>query len=116
MIMPLLADPIFEVRLATKETLVALGRDVWPEVAAGLESSDRFARNGCAEVLQNLGVIDSVIEELARHRAPSAEVVRVLERVFEEGGPAMVDAAVARSRPQLVSSASELLARLGMPA
>jgi hypothetical protein len=115
-IAPLLTDATFEVRLATKEALVALGLSVWREVAAGLDSPDRFARNGSAEVLQNLGLIDAVIEELSRDVQPSPEIVRVIERVFVEGGPGMVDAAVARSGPQLAPSAAELLTRLGIAA
>jgi HEAT repeat protein len=116
MIAPLLADTSWDVRLATKESLVSLGLTVWSEVAAGLESPDRFARNTSAEILQNLGLIDSVIEELSRDVTPSPEVVHVLERVFKEGGPAMVDAAVARSGPQRIPSAGALLARLGIAA
>ncbi|MEP6999742.1 MAG: HEAT repeat domain-containing protein [bacterium] len=107
-----LADTAWEVRLAAKEALVAFGPGVWREVAEMLDSSDTFARNSAAEVLQNLGLIDRTIEEFGRGARPSAELLDVLGRAFREGGPAMVDAAIARSNPDLHPVVESLMTRL----
>lgn len=96
-IAPLLADAAWEVRLAAKESLVRLGQEIWREVARQLDSPDAFARNGAAEVLQNLGTLDWALSFLGVGVVPNAELADVLARAFREGGPAMVDAAEARS-------------------
>lgn len=57
-LVPLLADREWWVRLAAKQALEALGKGVAPVLEQALEHEDRFARNGAAEVLQNLGVLD----------------------------------------------------------
>jgi hypothetical protein len=113
-IAPLLGDADWDVRLAAKESLEALGHVVWREVAVQLDSSDRFARNGAAEVLQNLGLLDQVIEDVGRGSTPRAELVNVLERAFHEGGPGLVDAAAARSNHQYFPSTETLFTRLGV--
>ncbi|MEO8622928.1 MAG: HEAT repeat domain-containing protein [bacterium] len=107
-----LADIAWEVRLAAKEVLVALGPGVWREVAEQLDSSDTFARNSAAEVLQNLGLIDRTMEDIGRGVQPSADILDVLGRAFREGGPAMVDAAIARSKPDLHADIESLMTRL----
>lgn len=113
-IAPMLGDADWDVRLAAKESLEVLGPAVWREVAAQLDSSDKFARNGAAEVLQNLGLLDQVIDDIGRGAKPRAEMVGVLERAFHEGGPGLVGAAVARSNHQLFPSVDTLLTRLSV--
>ena len=54
-------------RTAAKDALVKLGPTTWHEVAAQLSSPDAFARNGAAEVLQNLA--GSSAEDVAELRA-----------------------------------------------
>jgi hypothetical protein len=98
--------------LAAKESLVSLGPTVWREVAAQLDSPDRFARNTSAEVLQNVNLLDHTIDDIGRGITPAAELVAVLERAFREGGPGIVDAAAARSNPELFPSIEDLLTRL----
>jgi len=109
---PLLGDSAWDVRLAAKESLVALGPAIWPEVSAQLDSPDRFARNGAAEVLQNIGLLDQLIDDVGRGVEPSADVVSVLERSFREGGAGMIDAAAARANRELFPSIENLLSRL----
>jgi HEAT repeat protein len=99
-IAPLLADAVWEVRLAAKESLVDLGPMTWREAAAQLESVDAFARNGAAEVLQNLGLLDRTIGVIESGTKPDADVLDMLARALHEGGQAMVDAADARSSPR----------------
>ena len=107
-----LADMSWDVRFATKEALEALGPSVWREVADKLESSDAFARNGAAEVLQNLGLLDEVIEEWGRGLIPSAETMDIVEVALREGGLPMIDAAVSRLDPELVPGMASVLDRL----
>jgi hypothetical protein len=110
---PLLGDPVWEVRYAAREALVALGPAVWREVGAQLDAADAFARNGAAEVLQNLGLLDTMIDLIAGEVEPSPEGMALLERAFREGGPALVDAAVARANPERYPMVLGLLTRLG---
>jgi HEAT repeat protein len=98
-IAPSMADREWEVRLAAKESLVRLGPTVWREVAAYLESPDRFARNSAAEVVQNLGVLDWTLRSIESGLVPEAELTDLVTRAFREGGRAMVDAAAVRALP-----------------
>jgi hypothetical protein len=63
---PLLADVQWWVRAAAMDALQAMGPAVAPSVAAFLDHQDRFARNGAAEVLQNLGLLDEVAGRVAQ--------------------------------------------------
>jgi HEAT repeat protein len=101
-----MADREWEVRLAAKESLVRLGPGAWREVSALLQSPDAFARNGAAEVLQNLGVLDWSLRGMETGLAPSAELQDMLVRAFLEGGRPMIDAAIARSDPDAVPGAA----------
>lgn len=107
-----LGDAEWEVRLSAKESLVAYGPDIWRAVSPELDATDRFARNGAAEVLQNLGLLDQLIEDVGRGAEPSAEVVSVIERTFREGGTGMIDAVAERSNPTLFPSVGSLLEQL----
>lgn len=111
-IAPSMADAEWEVRLSAKESLVALGPSTWREVAVHLESSDAFARNGAAEVLQNLGLLDRTVGELGRGGTPSAELVNVLALAFHEGGVPMIDAVVARATADPMQAIDNLLTEL----
>lgn len=110
---PLLGDREWDVRLAVKESLVQLGPTAWRDIAAMLDSPDRFARNGAAEVLQNLGLVDRLVREIGDGGQANVELVDVLERAFRAGGHAMVGAAAARAAGTPAASAEALLARLG---
>lgn len=55
---PLLRDEVWWTRAAAKDGLVQLGADAIPDLLVALEDDDRFARNGAAEVLFRLDVLD----------------------------------------------------------
>ncbi len=111
-ICPLLADREWSVRAAAKDALVRLGPGTWREVAAELSSTDGFARNGAAEVLQNLGVLDWTLRGIASGAHPTDEAVDVLRRALREGGVVMSRAAALRSKDEPIQGVDELLRTL----
>ena len=111
-IAPALADRDWSVRSAAKDGLVALGPATWRAAAAQLSSTDGFARNGAAEVLQNLGVLDWTLRGIASGVRPSDEAVDVLKRALHEGGVVMADAAILRSKAEPIPDVQELLRSL----
>ena len=111
-IAPALADRDWSVRTAAKDALARLGPATWRAVAAQLSSEDRFARNGAAEVLQNLGVLDWTLRGIASGVRPSAEAVDVLKRALREGGIPMADAAMLRTKGEAIPAVHELLRSL----
>ena len=111
-ICPLLADREWSVRASAKDALVRLGPGTWREVAAELSSTDGFARNGAAEVLQNLGVLDWTLRGIASGAHPTDEAVDVLRRALREGGVAMSRAAALRSKDEPIQGVDELLRTL----
>jgi len=111
-ICPLLADREWSVRAAAKDALVRLGPGTWREVAAELSSTDGFARNGAAEVLQNLGVLDWTLRGIASGAHPTDEAVDVLRRALREGGVVMSRAAALRSKDEPIQGVEELLRTL----
>jgi hypothetical protein len=113
-IAPALADREWSVRSAAKDGLLRLGPSVWRETAAQLSSTDGFARNGAAEVLQNLGVLDWTIRGLASGVQPTPEAIDVLRRALRAGGVAMADAAVLRTEAEPIPAVHELLRTLDL--
>jgi HEAT repeat protein len=111
-IAPALADREWSVRSAAKDGLLRLGPTVWREVANQLSSTDGFARNSAAEVLQNLGVLDWTIRGLASGVQPTPEAIDVLRRALRAGGIAMADAAVLRTAAEPIPAVHELLRTL----
>jgi HEAT repeat protein len=111
-IAPALADRDWSVRTAAKDALVRLGPATWRAVAAQLSSDDRFARNGAAEVLQNLGVLDWTLRGIASGVRPSPEAVDVLKRALREGGVPMADAAMLRTKAEPIPAVQDLLKSL----
>src|SRR3989304_7391762 len=53
----LLADERWWVRTAAKDSLRGLGTEAVPSLLSVLSHSDQFARNGAAEVLQDVGFV-----------------------------------------------------------
>jgi HEAT repeat protein len=84
----LLADERWWVRTAAKDALRGLGSDAVPSLLATLAHDDLFARNGAAEVLQDVGFVDFLA--LDNPRSP------LLERIYEAGGERFRVAAEAR--------------------
>jgi HEAT repeat protein len=74
-IAPLLADADWWVRQAAKEGLLAIGIHALPAVMPLLDSHDRFARNGAADVLQGLGAIPQLLARAA-HDGEAAAALR----------------------------------------
>ena len=111
-ISPLLADRDWSVRATAKEALSRLGPTTWREVAAQLSSSDEFARNGAAEVLQNLGVLDWTLRGMASGVHPTDEAVEVLRKALREGGVAMADATALRAQSEHIPGVRELIRTL----
>jgi HEAT repeat protein len=56
-----LRDPDWWVRAAAKAALRHRGRSAVPALLPLLEDDDRFVRNGAAEVLQHIGVLDELL-------------------------------------------------------
>jgi HEAT repeat protein len=104
-----LADRDWSVRSAAKDALARLGPATWRAVAAQLSSKDAFARNGAAEVLQNLGVLDWTLRGIASGVRPTDEALDVLKRALREGGVAMADAAMLRSKTEPIPDVQALL-------
>ena len=90
----LLAHGQWWVRAAAKEALVSMGEAASQAVIPVLDHPDRFARNGAAEVLQNMGVIEEMI-----HGADVAQRHALLEKIFAAGGVRLVAATLERADP-----------------
>lgn len=91
-IAPLLADPDWWVRQATKESLSRLGLRAMPQVLAQLDSPDRFARNGAADVLQEIGATALLVERARQQGPESTEASALLRRIMQAGERDMVGA------------------------
>jgi HEAT repeat protein len=85
----LLGDEKWWVRTAAKDALETMGPDAIPVVVRTLSASDEFARNGAAEILQNVGLVD----RLALEDPTSA----LLARIYAAGGASLQKAARSRT-------------------
>jgi HEAT repeat protein len=107
-IVALLADPQWWVRSAAKESLQELGARAEPAVLQALKSDDAFVRNGAAEVLQNMGVVDELTRRL--EQSPGDELaIRTLRSIFQGGGPAIAEAAKRRAVADGAAGAADVL-------
>ena len=93
----LLGDADWWVRAAAKQSLEAMGSDVWPVLMRCLEHPDEFVRNGAAEVFQNLGVLDSLIVMEAASDDPSHAKIDLLRRIAAAGGMRMTNSLIERA-------------------
>ena len=88
-VVALLSDREWWVRTAAKQSLLAMGEGIWKEVVPVLDHPDRFARNGAAEVLQNIGWLDRIVEQVASgDREP--QKLEILKKLFSAGGGGLV--------------------------
>jgi len=85
----LLADERWWVRTAAKDALRGLGTESVPALLSLLSHSDPFARNGAAEVLQDVGFVDFLAAD-----SPSSPL---LERIYAAGGEKLREAAETRA-------------------
>jgi HEAT repeat protein len=113
-IAPLLADREWWVRLAAKESLQLMGEEVWAVLVPYLDHSDPFARNGAAEVLQNIGILDSLIVLEAATARPSATKIDMLRKIASAGGTRMTEALLERVDVQTRPRVRTLLQTLGL--
>jgi HEAT repeat protein len=96
-LLPLLSDGQWWVRAATKDALLAMGKGVAETVGTLLDHPDRFARNGAAEVLQNLGILDDLA---ARAVAGGDDAgLALLRKAAAAGGAALSEGIVSRAAP-----------------
>lgn len=84
-----LADERWWVRTAAKDALRGMSSDAVPSLLAILTHDDPFARNGAAEVLQDIGFVDYLA--LDNPQSP------LLERIYAAGGERYRDAVRART-------------------
>jgi HEAT repeat protein len=113
-IAPLLADSEWWVRLAARESLQRIGDEIWSVLVPYLDHPDAFARNGAAEVLQNIGVLDSLIVLEAATSRPSASKVEMLRKIVTAGGTRMTTALLERVQPEAKVRVRNLLDSLGL--
>jgi hypothetical protein len=79
-----------------------------------LDHRDRFVRNGAAEVVQNLGVLDSLIVLEAASDSPNAVKVEMLQRIAAAGGVRFTESLVERAGPVIGPRIRRLLDALGV--
>jgi HEAT repeat protein len=89
----LLGDTEWWVRLAAKETLVDMGPSVWRTAAAQLDSNDAFARDGAAEILQNMGILQYLASQ-AIGAGTSREHLQLLRKAVAVGGRGFLESAL----------------------
>jgi HEAT repeat protein len=99
----LLASPRWWVRQAAKDALVELGPDVRAELVPLLDHPDPFARNSCAEVLQNLGVVDDLVAEASKPSNTSrpSDAAVLLRKILTAGGSRVEEAVISGVGPEL---------------
>jgi hypothetical protein len=91
-----------------------MGSEVWPVLARTLRSSDRFARNGAAEVIQNLGLLDSLIMMEAASDSPSPSKIEMLRRITGAGEVRLTESLLQRAGPLLGGRLRRLLNEIGI--
>jgi hypothetical protein len=111
---PLLGDGDWWVRLAARESLEMMGAEVWPAVVRCLDHRDRFVRNGAAEVVQNLGVLDSLIVLEAATDNPADSKVAMLQRIAAAGGVRFTESLLERAGPVVGPRIRRLLDTTGL--
>jgi HEAT repeat protein len=112
LVTPLLADLEWWVRTAAKDSLEAMGPDVAGPLIEVLSSPDPFARNGAAEVLQNLGILDALITESIQTDYEHSERVELIGKILAAGGPDLIRIAVARADPAIAAAALRLIQKV----
>ncbi len=110
----LLSDRQWWVRVAAKEALETMGPEIWADLVPFLDHQDSFARNGAAEVFQNMGVLDSLVVMEAATDDPSPAKIEMLRKITRAGGARMTDALLERAGPRMRPRIRNLLERLGL--
>lgn len=110
----LLGDKDWWVRLAARESLELMGTEVWPVLVRCLDHPDKFVRNGAAEIVQNLGVLDNLIMLEAASDYPSPSKVDMLKRITSAGGIRLTESLVERAGPEIGPRVRRLLDSIGL--
>lgn len=110
----LLGDKDWWVRLAARESLEMMGTEVWPVLVRCLDHPDKFVRNGAAEIVQNLGVLDNLIMLEAASDFPSRSKVDMLKRITSAGGIRLTESLVERAGPEIGPRVRRLLDSIGL--
>jgi HEAT repeat protein len=110
----LLGDSDWWVRFAARESLELMGAEVWPVLLRCLDDPDRFVRNGAAEVMQNLGVLDNLILLEAATDYPASAKLDMLRRITSAGGIRLTASLIERSGPELGPRVRMLLDSIGL--
>ena len=87
---------------------------MWPVLVRCLEHRDKFVRNGAAEVMQNLGVLDSLIMLEAATDNPAGAKVAMLQRIASAGGVRFTESLVERAGPVVGPRVRQLLNTMGL--
>jgi len=113
LVAPLLADKEWWVRYAAKVGLEAMGPAVADDLLPLLTHPDGFARNGAAEVLQNLGTFEWLLNKEAQAAGVNGHHGQ-LEALARAGGLQMSEAALDRLAPETRGRAAQVLESLGV--
>jgi HEAT repeat protein len=113
-IVGLLSSRTWWVRQAAKDALIDLGPAVTPVLIELLDDPDTFARNSLAEVLQDLGKVESLVQAVTAEPDParSKESVATLAKILAAGGPGFARSVLEGLQP---ISRDELLALMELP-
>lgn len=109
----LLADTDWWVRAGAKESLQAMGEAAVEVLPGFLDHPDAFARNGAAEVLQNIGFLDRLLRE-AGEEPPGGEKRAILRKALIAGKLQLLEALVERADPRLAPEILRIVAELGL--
>ena len=101
-------------RTAAKDALQRMGSEVWSTLVPYLDHADTFARNGAAEVLQNIGILDSLIVLEAATTRPSPTKIEMLRKIASAGGTRMAEALLDRVDQTTRPRVRDLLSSLGL--
>jgi hypothetical protein len=91
-----------------------MGSEVWATLVPYLDHTDAFARNGAAEVLQNIGILDSLIVLEAATTRPSPAKIEMLRKIASAGGTRMAEALLDRVDADSRARVRDLLSTLGL--
>ncbi|MFL5961974.1 MAG: HEAT repeat domain-containing protein [Gaiellaceae bacterium] len=84
----LLRDQDWWVRTSAKRALENLGSEAVPAVMPYVRTGDEFARNGAAEILQNLGLVRTLVDRVATATNGDGEAAAAeLALILRAGGP-----------------------------
>lgn len=114
-VLPLLADEDWWVRYAVKQSLEAMGLEIADAIVPYLSHADAFARNGAAEVLQNLGAFERLLVQEAS-ASPDPQRLATLGLLARAGGVRMWDSVLARLDGAAQARARQVLADIQLDA